>query len=178
MQPVSTVTELPSTGIPLARLSKDARTLDLPSFVALYAPAFFVRHAASSRATLVPMRTQAVPSAEATGEIIIVAHPIRRRPTSEHPFVAIGRLEGNDVALVDETVSKFHAYVKEQDHGFVVQDARSRNGTTVEGAPVAGRGLGPPTPLVSGQTVRFGSVTTTFLDAAAVVALATRLSRG
>jgi pSer/pThr/pTyr-binding forkhead associated (FHA) protein len=107
----------------------------------------------------------------------MTAYPLVRRPVSTFPFVSIGRVDGNDVALVDECVSKFHAYVKEQPDGVFLQDARSRNGCTVDGHPVAVRGQGPPTKLKSGARVAFGAVATTFYDADGVIALARRLFR-
>lgn len=165
-------------------LARDARALDLATFEARYARAFFMRHGSALGALRAPTRTKPGPfegvggHAESTGEIVIVALPVRRHPSSEQPFVGIGRLENNDIAIFDETVSKFHAYVKENaDRSFVLQDAKSRNGTTVEGQPVAQRGAGPPSLLAFGQTVRFGSVTTTFIDSAAVVAMAMRVTR-
>jgi pSer/pThr/pTyr-binding forkhead associated (FHA) protein len=185
---------LPTTGLALRDLAEDARVLDLAAFQARYASAFFIRHGSLKNTPHAPMRTRSDNPAHAaarddaarpdddgsenTGEIVIVALPLRRQATSEHPFIGIGRLEGCDIAIFDETVSKFHAYVKEQPAGtWLLQDAKSRNGTTVEGNPVAQRGAGPPTVLSFGQVVRFGSVTTTFVDAASVITLASRLTR-
>lgn len=190
---------VPTTGISIQELGRAVRGLDVAAFRAQYAAAFFIRHGSSKTTPHAPMRTARAAFAEAeitgagldppgddasammsesTGEILIIALPIKRQASSEHPFVGIGRLEGCDIAIFDETVSKFHAYVKEQPAGtWFLQDAKSRNGTTVEGKPVAQRGAGPPTTLAFGQVVRFGSVTTTFTDAASVHALATRLAR-
>lgn len=108
----------------------------------------------------------------------LVVFPVRRLATSQFPFVSIGRLEGNDVALGDPTVSKFHAYLKLDDNGAftLLQDGRSQNGTYVDGQPVAQRHDGPPTMLVSGMNVRFGSVSLTYLDAASVMRLAKNAS--
>ena len=103
-------------------------------------------------------------------------HLVARRPTSEHPFVSIGRIDKNDVCFADESVSKFHAYVKESAGTYVLQDARSRNGTTLDGAPVPGRGMGEPLPLRSGQSIRFGGVDAVFLDAKATLELIQRLA--
>ena len=103
-------------------------------------------------------------------------HLVARRPTSEHPFVSIGRIDKNDVCFADESVSKFHAYVKESAGTYVLQDARSRNGTTLDGALVPGRGLGEPLPMRSGQSIRFGGVDAVFLDAKATLELIQRLA--
>lgn len=169
----------PSTGLALHALAKDARTLALAGFEARYARAFFICHRSPSTVPKAPMRTRAAASVEGgTGELVIVTYPVRRRPESDLAFIGIGRLDGNDIAIFDDTLSKFHAYVKEgPERTFTIQDGKSRNGTTVDDVAVAPRGAGPPTILKSGQRVRFGSVTTTFLDATAVVALAARLTR-
>ena len=172
------MTDWPSSGLPLRTIAADARSLAPAAFEARYARAFLVWHRSLSISAKGPMRTRSASGDTGTGELVLVAFPVRRRPTSEHAFVAIGRLDGNDIALFDETLSKFHAYVKEgPERTFVIQDGKSRNGTSVDEVPVAPRGAGPPTLLKSGQMVRFGSVTTTFLDASALVALAVRSTR-
>jgi hypothetical protein len=47
-------------------------------------------------------------------------------------------------------------------------DAGSSNGTTVNGFSVCTKQAGPPTNLKSGDSIRFGQVDTTFLDAKAL----------
>lgn len=160
-----------TTGIPLSAIARDARALDLAAFVRRYAKVFFVRHGAVS--------SRASPSdGEVTGEITLFAMPVKKQPTSVEAFVGVGRLEGCDIAILDETVSKLHAYVEERPEDvWLLQDAGSRNGTTVDGHPVSARGNGPPTTLKVGQTVRFGSVTTTFMDAAGLAELAKKVTR-
>lgn len=105
----------------------------------------------------------------------IFLYPVRRRADSDLAFVSIGRLAGNDLAVRDDTVSKFHAYIKadpDAEGAFVLlQDGRSRNGTFVDGVRVARRGEGPPTVLRAGQHVRFGSVSMSFVDATALLQL-------
>lgn len=117
---------------------------------------------------------RAGPQSAILEHVDLLLFPVRRRPGSELRFVSIGRLVGNDIAVCDDTISKFHAYVKPDDTGALVllQDGRSRNGTFVDGARVARRGEGEPTRLSSGQHVRIGSVAMSFLDAAAVLRLA------
>ena len=163
-----------SKGISLRKIAVLAR--DRAAFDEL-CRGFLITHGATPHPAHAPMRTRDGNggAGETTGEVIITAFPIRRRPNNELPFVSVGRIDGNDIALADETVSKFHAFIKETPAGFLVQDARSRNGTTVEGQVVPQRGAGPPTKLVSGHNVRFGSVTTTFLDAGALSDLARQL---
>lgn len=92
-----------------------------------------------------------------------VVFPIQKRPDAPFDFVSVGRAPGNDIVIGDASVSKFHAYLRETDEGFVLQDGGSRNGTTRNDEPVAARGRGKPLLLVPGDRVSFGSVTLTFL---------------
>ena len=160
-------------GVPLSALARDAATLDARSFAARWAPAFLLLHGrldvelkpsqtGARRAVVLP--PPGTPLEDPTDEVRVTAYLLKRRPTSTHEFVSIGRLDGNDVALPDESVSKFHAYLKESGGALLLQDARSRNGTFVDELPVPPRGSGAPVTLVPGKAVRFGSVTTTFVD--------------
>lgn len=133
---------------------------------------FLVVH--SGKGAVGPLfRTRNVdPSAEPTentGSMDIGVMPLSRKALSANPFVCIGRLDGNDVALPDDTVSKLHAMVREDQRGVLtILDARSKNGTWLDGALVPARGEGEAMLLKSGQTLRFGSVTTTYYDAIAL----------
>lgn len=183
--------------IPLEDLAHEARTLDLAAFCRRHAPFFFVSLGHDLRKTRVPMATarwepgaansavlqRHTLAAQATRATVtspsfalhsVAVFPIKRLATSQFPFVSIGRLDGNDIALGDPTVSKFHAYLKADESGAFVllQDGRSQNGTFVDGLGVAQRHVGPPTLLTSGQNVRFGSVSLAYLDAQAVMRLA------
>ncbi len=80
-----------------------------------------------------------------------------------NPFsfgVTIGRVDSNDVALEDGSVSRFHAYLQEADGSWVVCDAESKNGTFVRE-----QRLQPnvKTPLEDGTVIRFGDVPLQFL---------------
>lgn len=171
-------TEVSPFGVPLATLAPDAATLSLADFVAKYGPAFFVRIASSEvrprRPTETKMRGDEAPPTGATTMYVL---PVVKRRASTLAFISIGRLDGNDIAIADDSVSKFHAFVKEKDGAFVLQDARSRNGTTVNGETVAPRGEGPPTELASRSSVRFGVVHTSFMLAADLMELARRMTR-
>ena len=72
----------------------------------------------------------------------------------------------NDVVIPDPSVSRMHALVKRGECGvFLMLDAGSSNGTTVNGISVLARGHGPPSELKPGDNVRLGRVESTFLDA-------------
>jgi diguanylate cyclase (GGDEF)-like protein len=70
------------------------------------------------------------------------------------PSVSVGRDDGVDVRLDDDTVSGRHARLLLNDDGASLEDLGSRNGTFVNERRV--RGI---CPLVDGDHVRFGSTT-------------------
>ena len=80
--------------------------------------------------------------------------------------MTIGRESTHDIVIPDPSVSRFHAFAKQGADGeFLLQDAGSTNGTTVNGASVPARGAGSPTRLKPGDTVRLGQLDSTFADA-------------
>ncbi len=172
-------TEDDEGGTPIDAFSKDLVLAD-DAFRAKHGPAFFVRHGAAMTRAYAREATRAggkLAEPEATGEILFRVFPLLRRPGSEFPFVSIGRDASSDVVVPDASVSKFHAYVKEEQGRFLVQDARSRNGTFLGDIPVPARGGGSPVALVPGATIRFGSVGMSFLDVAQLRGLVGSLTR-
>jgi hypothetical protein len=86
--------------------------------------------------------------------------PLRRRETGrafvEH--ISVGRARNSDIVLRHESVSKFHAWFECDESGkFYLGDAKSKNGTRVNGVSVVGGDL---CPLDSGDELRFGRITT------------------
>ena len=69
------------------------------------------------------------------------------------PVAAIGRGEGSDVRLRDESVSSAHATLLRKGNTWYVVDLRSVNGTFVDGYRIAGE-----RELSTGATLRVGSV--------------------
>jgi pSer/pThr/pTyr-binding forkhead associated (FHA) protein len=62
-------------------------------------------------------------------------------------------------------VSKSHAFFEDDGSGgFTLQDARSTNGTYVNGKRVPRSGTGLPAPVKTGDLVRFGTVELSFID--------------
>ena len=144
----------------------DAGALDDAAFAAKHGGAFLVLHGANLRRAYAPEATRAAGAVlvdEATGELQFRVFPVVKKPSSEFPFVTVGRAPTSDVVIVDASVSKFHAYLKEERGAFHVQDAKSRNGTWIGDTKVPARGTGAPVVLASGATIRFGAVAATFL---------------
>lgn len=76
--------------------------------------------------------------------------------------VSVGRTANCDVVLKDPSVSKLHAHFRwDEQGGLVLVDARSSNGTMVNGSAAL---PGVAEPLQSGDVVQFGAVRTTLLD--------------
>ena len=104
----------------------------------------------------------------ATADISVLVFPLRAAPGAPGDLVTIGREDRNDAVVPDPSISRFHAFLKRAPDGRAsIQDAGSTNGSTVNGASVPARGVGEPTPLKPGDTVRLGQVEFTFLDAPA-----------
>lgn len=119
------------------------------------------------------------PDAEEEEKLLLMtrAGPVARRPLGGEPLVyavkksnnkanafamgiTVGRTETNDIAIDDESVSRFHAWFAEGPQGWKLTDAESRNGTWVGALK-----LEPSKPVVlqSGTRIRFGAVDMTFL---------------
>ena len=101
----------------------------------------------------------------AASEAVIVAMPLRRRRSSQVSFVSVGRTPNNDVQFLDPSISRFHAYLRESQGRWTVQDAGSANGTEVNYRVVCEHGAGPPTPLHSRDSIVFGAMRGIFLSA-------------
>ena len=111
---------------------------------------------------------------------LLISSPDGKRGILEitKPVITVGRGHSNDLVINDFSVSRFHAFVKEGGPGhWLLQDAGSTNGSTVNGRSVPRQGHGPSTELSSGDDVRLGQVELTFLDSEALVSFALRLER-
>jgi pSer/pThr/pTyr-binding forkhead associated (FHA) protein len=75
----------------------------------------------------------------------------KRYPLSKVVSV-IGRVEGNDVVVDDDSVSRRHAEVRKSGPGYAVHDLNSANGTFVNGERVT------EAPLRPGDVLKFGVV--------------------
>jgi len=82
------------------------------------------------------------------------------------PEVRLGRDADNDLVIDDATLSRVHLVLRRDAKGeWTAQDAGSRNGTRVDGAPAK-----LPLPLRQGSVLEAGAVRLTFYDAAGLYA--------
>lgn len=80
--------------------------------------------------------------------------------------VRLGRDADNDLVIDDATLSRLHLVLRrDAKGGWTAQDAGSRNGTKVDGAPAR-----MPLPLAQGSVLEAGAVRLTFYDAAGLYA--------
>lgn len=84
--------------------------------------------------------------------------------------ITVGRTSNNDLPVDDGSVSRFHAWFQRADEvsSWHVVDAGSKNGTTLNGRPLAAK---KPQALESGARVRVGKVELTFFDASGFLRL-------
>lgn len=76
-----------------------------------------------------------------------------RRHVLSHGVNTIGRDPESTVCLNDHSVSRAHARITITGDRAIVEDLRSKNGTTVQNQPIGG-----PTVLVDGDEIEFGHV--------------------
>jgi len=63
---------------------------------------------------------------------------IMGRWTLDQPVTTIGRWMDNDVIVDDRWVSRYHAQIEREGEQYVLKDLGSKNGTLVNGQPIAG----------------------------------------
>ena len=160
------------SGVPIEAYRSDARALSPSDFEDLHGNAFLLCTAAELREPTGPAVTEVnlevfdEPASERTSSLSLLAYPVTRSQRSVGHLVTVGRTSNNDVVIPDLSVSRFHAFLKRGENGrFQIQDAKSTNGSTVNGSSVPAQGLGPPVDLKRGDNVRLGQVELTFLDA-------------
>ena len=83
-------------------------------------------------------------------------------PTQEWTFdkeeIRIGSMEDNDIVLPDDTVSRYHCKIVQDDTGYVLMDNRSTNGTFINKVRVREAFLKPGAILSAGQSqLRFNA---------------------
>jgi pSer/pThr/pTyr-binding forkhead associated (FHA) protein len=99
----------------------------------------------------------ALDAAIATG-IEVVVHDgatIVTRRLGRH--ILVGRAPSADIRIGDPRVSRLHARIEMRDDGVYVEDLESRNGTSVDGAVIAGSRR-----LAAGEEIGVGSASIIF----------------
>lgn len=151
-------------GIPLFEASSKLAGRGEAAVRELFGAAALLVQSSDLRRPMVLAPTQGELPSEPTQEVRVLLLPLKKRPDrNAFPHISVGRTRNNDVVLMDATVSKFHAFFREQGACHVLADGGSRNGTFVDATPVAARGTGPPHALTMRLSLRFGSVTATYL---------------
>ena len=159
------------TGLALEALVDDARVLAPDAFEARHGSGFLLVTAARVDGRRGESTTHLLlgdddPAAR-TADLGLAVYPLRPKRESPSDLVTLGRESRHDLVIPDASVSRFHAFAKRAPDGrFLIQDAESTNGTSVNGRSVPSRGPGPAEPLNPGDTVRLGQVEFTFTDAA------------
>jgi hypothetical protein len=81
--------------------------------------------------------------------------------------ILVGRATNNDIVLRNDRISKLHAYFQCGARGiWRVHDARSANGTKVDGSPVPAGDEGVE--IRAGQIISFGTIATEVVDSATI----------
>jgi len=187
---MSIVSDDPTAPLDLARFGGDARALGFADFCTRHGSAFLLHHGALDperkalrpQQTMVMRRSEAPPpggvgsrpaaSDAAKSMSGLLVYPIRNTGRSPFPrIVTVGRTKNNDVALADISISKFHAFFKEEGGQLYLADGESRNGTFVDGQRALTTKQGKATLLKGGCHVKFGALEFRFIDAKELIAL-------
>lgn len=90
--------------------------------------------------------------------------------------ITVGRTANNDIVLDDQSVSRFHAYLQQDERQeWTLTDAGSRNGSFVSGRRLSAK---TPVPLANAAVVRIGAVQVTFYSAQGFLDLLKRRAHG
>jgi len=115
--------------------------------------------------SLAPAAPAASPSTQRTvaETAIVLSHARVRLPSGESLPVPgrglrLGRMDDNDLVVMGEKVSRYHAVIAETANGFTVTDLRSTNGTLVNDERVVESHL-----LRDGDRIRIGGTELVFL---------------
>ncbi len=88
--------------------------------------------------------------------------PLRKVQSTFPSMITLGRTENNDLVVLDEQVSKFHAFFRIVGDRVELSDAGSRNGTFIGGRRLAARGASAA--VGARDRMAFGAVEFTLFD--------------
>lgn len=99
----------------------------------------------------------------------LAIYPLAKKAGASFPDrITIGRTSNNDIVIADHSVSRLHAYVKQDGTHWIVADAGSKNGSFLDGETLVAR---KERPLGSKALLRLGDVDLTFYVAMDLFAL-------
>ena len=175
MAALDTSRPTPGSARPLEAYFESAQRLDAEGFAAEHGAGFLIVTAASvdnARSDNTRLLLGSIDDADVAGrtaDLAVVVYALRAATAQTGHLVTVGRDLKHDLVIPDESVSRFHAFMKQDAEGvFSVQDMASTNGTTVNGVNAPARGAGPPSVVKPGDNICFGRVQLTFTDARAL----------
>ncbi|HEX5064945.1 MAG TPA: FHA domain-containing protein [Myxococcota bacterium] len=162
------------TGQPIEAFRDDAKRLSAEEFERRHGSAFLLLTAVRPRTAQDTYSTHLALLDEEDGHTGALATWVYALRSSVH-IVTLGRARESDVVIPDRSISRRHALLKRDGDRYLVLDADSSNGTSINGRNVLTRFAGPPTPLGPGDTLRVGSLEFTFAPVAALREMAAKL---
>ena len=157
-----------------AELTRDQFRLHHPYPFLVWSPSFKARQPARPSIQQLSFHTQIhdpetklLPPDGVTSHDEVLILPMKKAPVSPFPDrVSIGRAPNCDIVVRDSSVSKLHGHFREvTSNGAVFTDAKSANGTTVDGVKLA---PGTATQIEEFCQLTFGRVRLRLLSAGAV----------
>ncbi len=104
------------------------------------------------------------PALDLSGTTPFQVFPLSKKPGASFPDrITLGRTANNDVEVPDPSVSRLHAYVRQDRGAWVVADAGSKNGSWLDNRKLEPR---KEMKLSSKSVLRIGDVDLTFYVAA------------
>ncbi|MEO1481896.1 MAG: FHA domain-containing protein [Myxococcota bacterium] len=161
-------------GLPLSAFRSDAAGLTAEEFRAQHGACFLVTQNATTPIRASKQTVLSEPVSEDASAFSFLVFPLLPRPANPFPgFLSIGRTANNDIVLDDASISKCHAFIRMSGDGVVLEDANSKNGTSVGGKPCGAVGNGQL--LSPGDRVLLGSINLTFVTDKELVVLCMQL---
>lgn len=143
----------------LSSLASEIQDLDEAAFVRKYPDAWLIWENRPGERSTLPQYTMAMGSGAASARSEF--EPAAYRLLGVIKTLTIGRT-GDGILINDSTVSDPHLVLQQASGGWTVTDAKSKNGTKVDGQPLAPEA---PMELKSGAQIQIGAVKLTFLTA-------------
>ena len=101
----------------------------------------------------------------------MIVYPVKPPPGAVTTHVTVGRNADSDVHIPHASVSRLHAILKLEGGTWIMEDAKSANGTFVTGIEVPRPGHGSPVAVPTGTKLRFGDVDAVFVSAEGLMAV-------